>query len=571
MNYAVVIIIVLIIICFQIKYYKKNIFKIDIIKNIFPPDVNKELVLTNTNNQIKISTNNTLKIENSNLDLNKSIILEKSNLEELEHNLSKKEKELEFYKKQIANSTNNDYYQANINFDIKQIDDLKYKIKSKKDEIQRLTTLVVTSNDSKETGLVNILKTINNYLSNNKNLANDFHLIKDIVDRNSDSLEEEINTLTPIPLYLGLIGTMFGIIIGLGGLVITGGIDALTEGSSDGIKELLGGVALAMISSICGILLSTHGSIMATKAKAALIENKNEFLSWIQSNLLPKMSDSATSAIYTLQSNLSSFNNAFSGNIKEMKSAFAQMNTSNKDQLLMLQTIEKMNMTQMAKANVAVLTELQKSTQEFERFNQYLHSVNNYLDQVNHLNTNINQHLNRTKAIEDMGTFFREEIAQIDNRKSFISQSIGSVDTMLATAINNLQENSKKQVESLVHFTTEQNIRFNQALEEQGESLRTKLEEVTVVVEELKNLSSVKSTLTKMEKYSNEQNKKIESLTSAILELAKKKNEDVVSANAPTSTSYPKWLIIFVVSSLGIISFSCFVFLVNTIIDIIFK
>ena len=283
------------------------------------------------------------------------------------------------------------------------------------------------------------------------------------------------------------------------------------------------------------------------------------------------MSDSATSAIYTLQSNLSSFNNAFSGNIKEMKSAFAQMNTSNKDQLLMLQTIEKMNMTQMAKANVAVLTELQKSTQEFERFNQYLHSVNNYLDQVNHLNTNINQHLNRTKAIEDMGTFFKEEIAQIDNRKSFISQSIGSVDTMLATAINNLQENSKKQVESLVHFTTEQNIRFNQALEEQGESLRTKLEEVTVVVEELKNLSSVKSTLTKMEKYSNEQNKKIESLTSAILELAKKKNEDVVSANAPTSTSYPKWLIIFVVSSLGIISFSCFVFLVNTIIDIIFK
>ena len=63
--------------------------------------------------------------------------------------------------------------------------------------------------------LRNILNSINTYLLRNKNNVSDFHLIKDISERNCEALDEEINSQLPIPLYLGLMGTMMGIIIGL--------------------------------------------------------------------------------------------------------------------------------------------------------------------------------------------------------------------------------------------------------------------------------------------------------------------------------------------------------------------
>lgn len=60
-----------------------------------------------------------------------------------------------------------------------------------------------------------IVKTINNYLKKNKGGAADFHLIKDIVERHTDAIDEEINHKLPVPIYLGLMGTVIGIIVGL--------------------------------------------------------------------------------------------------------------------------------------------------------------------------------------------------------------------------------------------------------------------------------------------------------------------------------------------------------------------
>ena len=59
-----------------------------------------------------------------------------------------------------------------------------------------------------------IISSLNKYLINNKGAVSDFHLMKDIVDRNCDAKEEEIHTQIPVPLYLGLTGTMLGILIG---------------------------------------------------------------------------------------------------------------------------------------------------------------------------------------------------------------------------------------------------------------------------------------------------------------------------------------------------------------------
>ena len=113
---------------------------------------------------------------------------------------------------------------------------------------------------------LSIKESISKYLGSNSGSVIDFHLLKDAVDRHCDAVENDINTLTPVPLYCGLAGTMAGVIIGLGSLLETGSITALLSSESgnfgaaaDGVNDLLQGVAWAMLASICGIFFTTVG------------------------------------------------------------------------------------------------------------------------------------------------------------------------------------------------------------------------------------------------------------------------------------------------------------------------
>lgn len=174
-----------------------------------------------------------------------------------------------------------------------------------------------------------ILDSINNYLQKNKGAVSDFMLIKDIVERNCDSKEEEITIQTPIPLYIGLMGTMLGIIIGIGRIAIMGGgFSAFIDNPQQAIGELMGGVAIAMLASLTGILLTTISSWKSKTSKNKLEADKNGFYSWIQAELLPVLSGNMANTLQLLQQNLTSFNLSFSFNIGRMENALKEMSGS---------------------------------------------------------------------------------------------------------------------------------------------------------------------------------------------------------------------------------------------------
>ena len=157
----------------------------------------------------------------------------------------------------------------------------------------------VTLIKSKESNAVldKILSSVNTYLLRNKGAVSDFNLIKDIVDRNMDAVDEEINSLLPIPLYLGLMGTMIGIVIGL--FAMPSISDANFEGAID---MLIGGVKIAMIASFVGLLLTVL--LSGWKYKGAKLHTeglKNDLFTWIQTQLLPVLSQNISSSIYSLQ------------------------------------------------------------------------------------------------------------------------------------------------------------------------------------------------------------------------------------------------------------------------------
>jgi translation initiation factor 2B subunit (eIF-2B alpha/beta/delta family) len=62
---------------------------------------------------------------------------------------------------------------------------------------------------------VKIVADTNEYLLNNRGAAADFNILKDISERHADSGDEQIQAQLSTPLYLGLLGTFLGAILGL--------------------------------------------------------------------------------------------------------------------------------------------------------------------------------------------------------------------------------------------------------------------------------------------------------------------------------------------------------------------
>jgi len=422
-----------------------------------------------------------------------------------------------------------------------------------------------------------IIESINIYLNNNKGGVNDFHLMKDIVDRNCDAKDEEIHTQIPVPLYLGLVGTMVGILIGIGYLVFTGGLKILLSSgdgaTTAGIETLLGGVALAMISSIIGIVLTTGGALITKNAKATSERNKNTFLSWIQAELLPTLSSDILQALEKMAQNLTKFNRTFSSNTKELKETLSIVSNSYQDLSEILTAINKMKITSIAAANIQVYDKLKNCTDEIGYFSTYLHSVNEYISNVRALNEKLDANEVRTKAIEDMGIFFKDEIQQVQLRKGFMSQAVGTVDSVLQQALSKLVENTDAHLQQYTKSSVVQNQTFSSAIVEQQETflnalinlkqtfkdlleennltLKEKSKEIERIVSELQNLTAVKGSMTNIERATIEQSQKIDKLTEVIKEMMYSR----VGGATPQPVSI--WMRIIMITAGSLVSLTC--------------
>ncbi|MGE5456809.1 MAG: hypothetical protein ACM3RX_00480, partial [Methanococcaceae archaeon] len=160
----------------------------------------------------------------------------------------------------------------------------------KKDEIlnspgKNFVRFSVTETSGTNGTILRIRNAINTYLLSNYGAAVNFSIIKDIIDREVDLKDDEITQATPTPLYLGLAATMVGIIFGLMSMSVLNGDKFALE-----ISSLISGVRVAMISSLIGLLFTTHLSSFRYKdAKKEILSDKNEQISYLQAKLLPEL------------------------------------------------------------------------------------------------------------------------------------------------------------------------------------------------------------------------------------------------------------------------------------------
>lgn len=375
-----------------------------------------------------------------------------------------------------------------------------------------------------------ILNSINNYLYKNKGAVSDFMLIKDIVERNCDSKEEEIETQTPMPLYIGLMGTMIGIIIGIGRIALFGGgFSTFVDNPQQAIGELMGGVAIAMLASLMGIVLTTYSSWKSKTSKAKLEADKNEFYSWIQAELLPVLSGNMVNTLQLLQQNLTSFNQSFSSNIGRMEYALKEMSGSFENQLEILNLLENLDIKRMATANITILQQFEKSTANFQQFVTYISQTSTYIQAVRQLNDKVGQYMEQTSALTNLSNYFREENDYFQTRRSEVNQAVVRVDDILKKSFQSLQDNAEQGMNNLTRFIVEQQNKFNanlqsvdeqyqqwlaeqhkmivQRIDNQKEEFKEKTQNLDVVIDEIKDFAGIKEVLVNMEQLLKVQNK----------------------------------------------------------------
>lgn len=321
------------------------------------------------------------------------------------------------------------------------------------------------------------LKDVNSYLAKNKNKASDYHIIKEIVERNAHSVEEEIDTMLSTPLYLGLMATIIGIAFGVIFFAIEDLPNLLSgdEIEVNGIRTLLTDVGIAMIASFVGVLATKMSTSKYNDARRNMLSQKNVFLTWIQTELMPNLNDDLTGALVKMTQDLNNFNNTFAENTRELHETLQLVTDNYENQVELLETIDKLKINKIASANIEVYDKLKGCSDEIGKLFNHLEQSERYITKVVELNEKLGSIEERTKLSEELGRYFRDEIEYVKDRQGQMRMTMSQLDSVIAEALSNLGTSVNANVQELTVVFQRQNQSVQQLIEEQQNALAESL------------------------------------------------------------------------------------------------
>lgn len=179
-------------------------------------------------------------------------------------------------------------------------------------------TLIAVPEESKNAQ--ELVSEINNYITKT-NGAVEYAVIKDKTERRIDSLYEFATSKISFPTHLGLMGTFFGVYIGL--KCFNAGLGQGDGGITDQmIKELIGGIIVSMVTSLVGLVLMTISNIHASNVQKKVDAKRDEFFEFLQMSVIPTLGTNVSSSLNRLRSTIGNFEPSFRAVIEEFKTAF---------------------------------------------------------------------------------------------------------------------------------------------------------------------------------------------------------------------------------------------------------
>ncbi|WP_020532253.1 MotA/TolQ/ExbB proton channel family protein [Flexithrix dorotheae] len=178
-------------------------------------------------------------------------------------------------------------------------------------EAQKVALIQKDGNYSEE--FLEIIDSTNDYILRNKGAAG-YAGLENIAERKTKSIEDGIEQIIALPLYLGLLGTFTGVIIGLIKIAISNVSDAA-------IQSFIGGVLIGMVASAFGLFLTVLSNQAYKTAKKQKDRDLYDYLNFVRLNLVPQSYKSMPTDMKALKYNLAAFTNEFTNYQQSLTSA----------------------------------------------------------------------------------------------------------------------------------------------------------------------------------------------------------------------------------------------------------
>lgn len=335
------------------------------------------------------------------------------------------------------------------------------------DENDATIEIAYLKNTSSNKVITNITTIINSYLIKNKGASIDFHILKDISDRYIEIIEDEINNRIPAPLYIGLAATMCGIIFGLYAI----NFDVTNNSASlalESIKPLIDGVKIAMSASVLGLAITTTFSVWIFKsAKSKVEEGKNEFLSLLQSELLPKMNRSKLPEVHTLSTKLDAFSRSTSSVVSKLDGIVKNSSEAVFREQKLISEIKNLDVKKVASANFEMFDKLEGMMGSFNNFATYYDQLDKSLLNTTSLVRNLEVFVANTHNINEVLESIKNSISRSDKATDFFNSHIESFSRYgdaVNEAVANTDSKMSKAIHELVELTNKQFESFNEAI-----------------------------------------------------------------------------------------------------------
>ncbi|GAA3777977.1 hypothetical protein GCM10022271_07770 [Corallibacter vietnamensis] len=357
------------------------------------------------------------------------------------------------------------------------------------DDDELKTEIAYLKSTSSNKTVSSISTTINAYLIKNKGASIDFHILKDIADRYIEIVEDEINNRIPAPLYIGLAATMLGIILGLFAI----NFNVTNDSSSlalEAIKPLIDGVKIAMAASVTGLIITTIFSVsIFKKAKSQVEEGKNEFLSLLQSELLPKMNRSKLPEVHTLSTKLDAFSRNTSSVVSKLDGIVKNSSDAVFREQKLIEQIKSLDVKKVASVNIDVFNQLEGMMDSFQDFAKYYNKLDKSLLNTTELLRNLESFVANTHNInvvlEDIKSnitrsdkatnFFNSHIESFSKYGDAVNEAVANTDSKMSKAIHELVELANKQFESfneaIAGYDSKLTLAFNKSIENFTQSM----------------------------------------------------------------------------------------------------
>lgn len=317
------------------------------------------------------------------------------------------------------------------------------------DDILKLS---LVDSEGKNEVITQIKTAINTYLINNYGAAVNFSIIKDIVDREIDVKDEEITQSVTLPLYLGLAATMTGIIFGLFSMP-----ELNNDGFSLGVNALIGGVKIAMIGSLSGLVCTAYlSSFSYKKAKRIVQKDKNEQLSYLQAKLLPELIKAEDTGVSGLKASLDRFARVASNISDNVLIAANQTGENLELQKEVMEKVDNMEILKISKWNSELYKKLEDNMEAFTNFSDYISIMERIAAQleefavrtsdVNKVVTGIDSTLGESR---ELTRFLTAHFQKIENSGDAALKAIGIVEAHFENAILALKKRTDEMINVL--------------------------------------------------------------------------------------------------------------------------